>query len=360
MNQALTLKDIAREAGVSLMTVSRALRHDPKVSAPLRTEIIGIAERLGYRPNPLVSALMSYRRAGKPAHCDLVVAFITNFPTRDGWRDFRLYQEFYRGADQSANRHGYHLEEFWMAEPGMTPARLSAILRTRNIIGVLLAPLATPVGRLELEWDQFQAVTFGYSIIEPPLHRVSNFQFRSMRLVMMKLAECGYRRPGLALSQSLDDRVLHQWLGGFLVEKKSLRERPIPLYLAPDQKWSQQRFENWLNKHRPDVVIAHSEELIQWVRHSGRRVPEDVGFVHLDCPAVGGELSGLYQNGPEIGAAAADMLIGMLRRNERGLPVLPRALLIEGSWAQGKTIRPLAGGSFAGDAGASACDSCYD
>jgi hypothetical protein len=50
-------------------------------------------------------------------------------------------------------------------------------------------------------------------------------------------------------------------------------------------------------------------------------------------------LSGVYQNGPEIGVAAADALVAMLQRNERGVPRFPRALLIEGSWAQGTTTK---------------------
>jgi LacI family transcriptional regulator len=339
----MNMKDVAREAGVSVMTVSRALRNDPKVALALRLRIQELARRLGYRPNPLVSVLMSQRRSGKPEHHDLKLGFVTSFSTRDGWKKFRLYREFYAGAAQSAEAHGYSLEEFWLAEPGMTPERLSQVLLTRNVRGVLLAPLPVPQGRMDLNWENLSAVGFGYSVAEPDLHRISNHQFRSMRLLMLKLRELGYQRPGLALSQSLDGRVLHQWLGSFLVAQKDVPGRHVPLFIIPDQQWSQARFTKWLERHQPDVVIGQQQDLLEWIQQSGRAVPEDVGFAHLDCPAVSGNLSGLYQNGPEIGVAATDTLVAMLNRNERGVPAMPRTLLIEGVWAQGKTTRQTRG-----------------
>lgn len=340
MSTTVRLKDVAREAGVSTMTVSRALRLDPKVAPRLQKRIETIAARLGYRPNPLVSALMSYRRAGKPVHHDLKLGFLTCFPTQDGWRKHRLYREFYEGAALGVDRHGYGLEEFWLSEPGMTPERLVQVLATRNIPGVLLAPLAVSVGSLGMQINSLAAVAFGHSIIDPALHRVSNNQFRSMRQLLEHLMEAGYTRPGLALPKSLDDRVLHQWLGAFMVEWATPQNPELPVFLPPDDKWNREGFEHWLAKHRPDVVVAQHDKVLHWLRESGRRVPEDIGFAHLDCPSLHGPLSGVYQNGREIGIAAADMLVDVLHRNERGIPPFPRTMLIEGAWVRGTTICP--------------------
>ena len=162
-----------------------------------------------------------------------------------------------------------------------------------------------------------------------------------MRLLCQKLSEMGYRKPGLALSQSLDDRVLHQWLGGFMVPaQNSSPNHRVPLFVVPDDKWNRQRFLAWLHRQQPDVVIGHQEELLEWMRQAGIKVPQQMGFVHLDCPAPDGPISGIYQNGTEIGIAAADALVAMLQRNERGVPQYPRTLLIEGSWVKGTTARP--------------------
>ena len=54
-----TLKQIAAASGVSAMTVSRAFREGTSVRKDVRDRILQEAERLGYQPNPMLSALMS-------------------------------------------------------------------------------------------------------------------------------------------------------------------------------------------------------------------------------------------------------------------------------------------------------------
>ena len=78
------MREIAREVGVDASTVSRALRGDPRIGVGLSEKIRGAAERLGYRPNPLVSALMANRRRGKTADA-AVVALVPCFGGED-WR----------------------------------------------------------------------------------------------------------------------------------------------------------------------------------------------------------------------------------------------------------------------------------
>jgi hypothetical protein len=43
----------------------------------------------------------------------------------------------------------------------------------------------------------------------------------------------------------------------------------------------------------------------------------------------------------EVGAAAIDYVAGMVHRAERGVPDLPRRLLIDGRWFDGRTVRAL-------------------
>ena len=62
----VTLKDVAREAEVHISTAWRALSNEAYVSAEKRTRIREIAKRLGYAPDPMLSALSSYRRMQRP------------------------------------------------------------------------------------------------------------------------------------------------------------------------------------------------------------------------------------------------------------------------------------------------------
>jgi len=340
----VTLAEIARRAGVSVMTVSRALRKQSNISPETQKRIQTIADELGYRPNPLVSALMTYRRAAKPVQSHVSIAFITNFPTRDGWKVSRLYQEFYEGVAESADRHGYGVEAFWLREPGMTPDRLAQILLTRSIHGLVIAPLPAAHGELDLQWEHFSAVTFGYSLTKPLLHRAVNHQFRSMRLAMRELRQMGYRRLGLALPASLNERVDRQWVASFLVEQLGL-DHAVPLFVIDDEKWTFENFRRWFETNKPDAVIAHEEVVCDWLKRLGAHVPDDVGFVHLNCADQSGQFAGIYQNGPTLGAVAVDFLIGMIQRNERGVPALPHSLLVEGTWVAGRTVRARKSGA---------------
>ncbi|GHC94503.1 LacI family transcriptional regulator [Nocardiopsis terrae] len=69
-----TVYDVAKEAGVAASTVSRAFTNPRRVSPATREHILGVAEQLGYRPNPLASALQS----GRTATVALLVPDITN------------------------------------------------------------------------------------------------------------------------------------------------------------------------------------------------------------------------------------------------------------------------------------------
>jgi len=80
----VTLADVARKAGVHRATVSLSLRNHPRIPVATRERIRAIASELGYRINPLVSALMQSRRTGKPAK-HTALAYVTNYPTRYGW-----------------------------------------------------------------------------------------------------------------------------------------------------------------------------------------------------------------------------------------------------------------------------------
>jgi DNA-binding LacI/PurR family transcriptional regulator len=334
----VTLAEIAKRAGVSVMTVSRALRKQSNISPETQKKIQDIADQLGYRPNPLVSALMTYRRSAKPVQAHVSIGFITDFPTRDGWKVSKLYQEFFEGVSESADRHGYGVETFWLREPGMTTERLTQILLTRSIHGLVIAPLPVAHGELDLAWENFSAVTFGYSLTKPLMHRAVNHQFRSMRLAMRELRKLGYKRLGLALPSSLNERVDRQWVASYLVEELQFNHS-VPLFVPEDENWKFENFRKWFESQKPDVVISHEEVVLDWLKRLGAHVPDDAGFVHLNCTNEDGQFAGIYQNGPTIGSAAVDFLIGMIHRNERGVPTLPHSLLIEGTWVAGKTVR---------------------
>lgn len=73
-DKRLTIYDVAREAGVATSTVSRALSKPDRVNARTRDHVLAVAERLGYRINPIARALPS----GRTQTLALFVSDITN------------------------------------------------------------------------------------------------------------------------------------------------------------------------------------------------------------------------------------------------------------------------------------------
>jgi hypothetical protein len=66
------MRDVAHAANVSVSTVSKALRNDPTIPEGRCRSIQEMAERLGYRPHPMVAVLMAqmhhHRRRSDPHH----------------------------------------------------------------------------------------------------------------------------------------------------------------------------------------------------------------------------------------------------------------------------------------------------
>jgi len=69
------------------------------------------------------------------------------------------------------------------------------------------------------------------------------------------------------------------------------------------------------------------------------RIPQDIAFAHLSLPSIfsNRKLSGLDQNWGLAGAAAVDSVVAQIHRNERGIPDIPKTLMVEGRWIEGET-----------------------
>lgn len=336
--QPVTMQMIADEAGVSRMAVSLALRNSPKISPATRERIHEIAERLGYRPNPLVSALMTQLRDIRRVPRPTTIAFVTAFPTPDGWRRPGPFAEFYEGARTRGEALGYTLEEWWAANPAMSTQRFSEILYNRNIHGLLVAPLPAGGSKLTLDWPRFASATIAFSLADPVLHRASNDQYQSIGLALQELTKLGYRRIGLALTDEQDVRVQRKWSAGYLVYQQQIpAKQRVPMLLA--DVGFPQAFTDWVQEHEPDAILSQEPKCIEYLGRIRKQVPNDIGFAHLALTDVEAGLAGINQNGRLVGASAIDLVDGQLRRNERGLSGTPKTVLIQGYWVPGPTVR---------------------
>lgn len=334
----ICLRDVALAAGCHYSTVSLALRNHPRLPVATRERVQGIARKLGYVPDPMLASLAHYRKGLRPVEYHATLAWVTNHAERSGWREAPIFADYFKGAADRAAQLGYRLEEFWLREPGMTPARAERILQARSITGLLLSPQPRPGTTIEFDWSAFSAVAIGFSLVKPNLHVVCPHQFRAIKHALQQLLGRGYRRPGLVMLRASDDRVDQNWQAGYLVTQQGLPvgDRLPPLFLP---EWDEAAFIHWYERHRPDVLLTKFNELIPTLRRLKRAIPRQVGVAILTHAEPGGNLAGIYENPHAVGAAAVDYLTGMLYRNERGIPAFPQRILIDGSWIEGRTVR---------------------
>lgn len=338
---APTMRLIAGRAGVSLATVSLALRNHLSLPVATRRRIQALADEMGYRPNPQHAETMARVRARKQLKWGGTLAFLTWFSNADGWRKFSpLFCDYFTGADHRARQLGYHVEEIWGRAPGMTGRRLSAVLKARGIRGVLVGPVPQSRGHISLDWSQFAAAAMGYSAWQPALSRVAVNHHQCMVIAWRRLWKLGYRRIGFALPSLINERVDRHWSAVILDSQQRIpKSDRIPPFLP--KQWEDARFIDWFQRYRPDVILSFGPGQLELVRQCGYRVPEDVGIASMQWDVSLKNFAGVRHNGTLIGAAAVDLVVGQLQRNETGIPAHPQLVLTPPEWVDGPTVRRL-------------------
>lgn len=344
----VTFRDIAREAGVSPATVSLALRNSSQISLPVRERIREVTKRMGYMPNPLLSAYQASVRAAKPVKFQAALGWINDSPEENIWTKPWM-KPLIDGARARAAELGYQLDEIWVPEtkPG-NPAenfrRWERILKARGIYGVIL-PTMVQTLHTELPWEGFCIVCVGkhHSLTEVsrvPIaasylhHRVSADYFFNMHLALVRLRESGYRRIGLALSTFMDretDLACSAMFSRTCLDWPKKQHVPI---LFSD---SVGEVRNWAAKHRPDAVICSHPDVRLGVEAAGLRVPADVRVAHLNIAPDVADWTGIDRRPAFLGHSAVDIVSSHLMRNERGVPRFAKEVSIEGVWVEGKT-----------------------
>ena len=335
------MQQIAVAVGVSKATVSLALRDDARITPAVRAKVRAAAAAAGYRPNPLVAVHMAHLRTSQAPQWRATLGYLVHL-TKDQWARNRLRPEgrCHTGAAERARALGYTLEIFWLAEAGMTAARMTGILASRGVPGVIVAPwpragLADP---LDLDWSQFAAATVGYAFQEPNLHRACHDNYSTMGRALAELARRGYARVGFAAPAEDDERVNHLWLARFLAFQAALppRHRVAPLLT---REWNRESFLRWVRRAKPDVLVTtRSGDAPEWLARA-RLGPEKIGVLSVFWRREVATCSGFDQNFELLGASTIDLVVAQLQRNERGLPAAPKIMLLPGEWREGATLR---------------------
>jgi LacI family transcriptional regulator len=296
------------------------------------------AREAGYLRNPLAAAVMSeLRRSRGSTFRGVLAAVDLSEPDRAPHGDF--HRELVGGGRARAVDLGFKLEEFVVGKEGMTVTRLDSILQSRGIHGVLLLPSWYAPDWLELDWSRYAAVYTDYVIERPPLHCVCCNHYRSMVSLLAMLHERGYCRPGLFLERGRDERTQRRFSAAFRSHQENESGvGQVPLLILETGR-HREAFVEWFRRYKPDVVIGHFIEAIDWMESADAAVPGTAGFVNLNLVNPSRPCAGLDQQPRELGARAAELLIAQLQRNERGVPAWPTTTTIPARWVEGPTVR---------------------
>jgi LacI family transcriptional regulator len=339
----VTLHEIARKTGVTRMAVSLALRGKEGVSDSTRKKILKVAAQLGYQPDPEVSKLMARIRVRSPETTKASLALLTFGPSAEARRGSLTERKYVEGCYARAKEYGYRIEEVSVGED-LSEARAGDILWSRGIEGVIVRPLQVNLSAKQsrsilFNFERFSAVAISETLLSPNLDRAIHDQYMAMLQVIVELSKLNYQKIGLVLEEDLDLRVNGRWTAAYLScrFRFGAKRLPPPLVLADP---TQSAFDRWFERYRPDVIVSVNRFGLRFMEARGLGIPGDIGYASLD---VDGDVScyagvsGIDQNSHLVGAAAVDLLVGALQREQRGVPETPMQLAVGGAWRVGES-----------------------
>ncbi|MCH6256111.1 LacI family transcriptional regulator [Puniceicoccaceae bacterium K14] len=322
MKKASTLKEVASVAKCHPSTVSLALRNDPRIPEETRERIQKIANDLGYSANPLVSAWVSARRAGRPVHQHVSAAYLTCEDNEFDWPADEHLRSIFKGAQKQSENHGFRLTEFRFRNRKQEVARLNQILSTRGVRGVIFGPTLHHQNITGLEWERYSLITIGYGLTSPSLHRVAQDHHAGITGAFSEFLKKGYSRIGLAFTLQHNATRLERWVCVYQYEQiryaKSRNRLPV---FSAKSKDPMIEAKEWIQSAKPDAIITDNPSA--WTETG---IPT-LGFTHSSSKPY----SGVQHDNSHIGIRAMDLLAYMVLNNERGIPEARQTVLIEPS-----------------------------
>ncbi len=337
----VTQRDVAQKYGCSHATVSLALSGNPRISDKVRAEIVELAERMGYRPDPSLAQLARSRFARRAADYRANLAYLVHSKAT-GAMQLRHFEAARRRAEQS----GYKVECFDLA-PYASGSSAAQVLYNRGVRGVIIPSMPTLVEECmrDRAWERFTIVCCTLGWARFVYNVVTDDVFAATRLTWNEVVSRGYTRIGAAMFRhnpiAEDDYARH---GASVAQQEALvpKNRRIPILVDCDP-FDRDTFMRWFERHEPEVVISFISRACEWLTAAGYRVPEDVAFACLNVRPQE-RYTGVLIPDPDLATTAVDFLIAQIHQNQRGVPRVQQSLMLEPQWREGKTLPALSGG----------------
>jgi LacI family gluconate utilization system Gnt-I transcriptional repressor len=313
------MEDVARCAGVSMITISRVLRTPERVAEDTREHVLRAIRETGYVPNLVAGSLASNRTYSILA----LVPTVTN----------PVFGQTLHALEEVLRRHGFHL---LLGNSGNSPEEEEALLAkflARRPDGIFLHNTRhTPATRRLLARAAVPIVETGDLTRMPADMVVSYSNFAAGKAMTAYLLDKGYRRIGfVGAVQRVNERA-RQRCRGYLAALRQAGASPDPALIVETTLGPRQGAEallSLLGRRPPAEAVFFAGDI--WAlgallecQRKGWPVPRRVAIVGFDDQEIAAEaippLTTVRVPRAEIGRRAAEMLLDRLQ----GKPVSPR------------------------------------
>lgn len=330
----VTIKDVAKKAGVTHPTVSRALNRDPRVSESTRVRIERIARQLGYRPNLIARSLVT-------SETRIVACIIPDLNPH--------VQPILRGVVDACTRNRYGLMLFSTTYWSEEDQSYLWVVDNWRVDGVLIYNV---VHREEAREDARRVgggacpiVFINKYLTKPKVNAVAVDNAGAVEQAVAHLVEQGHTRVGIMDGGmlSVDGVERHE---GFV---RALARRGLPYR----EEWSGRA--NFSDEEayvemgrildgsgeRPTAIFCANDLMALGVLRAlearGLRVPDDMAVVGFDDLEAGRHikpaLTTLQPPLREVGGQAVDLLVKLMQKPGRPAEQIPLSakLLVRGT-----------------------------
>lgn len=328
----ITISDVAREAGVAQMTVSRVVNGGSYVRAEMQERVRQAISKLGYQPNEAARIL----KGQKARTIGLIVPNLAD----------TFFSACAHAVQEVATRHGYMtLIQASARSPNVEEHEVEMMV-ARNVAGLILVPMEVkPSTRLlEVQAAGLPIVTLdrgvkGLSASEVLVENMSGAEVAVRHLIEhghKQIACLGYDAELLSIRQRIQGYTNAMKEAGLLPRVWKLdSSKSIPLLLhrkldLPDRPTALFTLNN--------VTTIHA---LQTLQQKGIRVPKEIALIGFDDLELASlltiPLTAVRQSPQEMGRAGARLLFDMIRSGSspKELPktrlILPTELIIRSS-----------------------------
>lgn len=306
--------DVAREAGTSVATVSRALNNNDRVDPELVARVRAAATKLGYRPNSVARNLRRQRsNLWLLIISDIEVAFFTSVA---------------RGVEDTALKHGYCVVLCNADEDERKEAKYVDLAVAEQAAGVIISPHSAQTHIEQLSAASIPVVLIDRELDDPVDAVTSDSRGGAQGATEHLLAQ-GWRRPACITGPESAQTAMLRRLG----YEDALRAASIktsrvvhrPYNIEGGRSATATLFDR---DRRPDSVFAANAALALGTLHELRardlRPGRDVGLVCFDdapwAPFIDPPISVVSQPAYRMGAQAAGLLIDRIAGGAQGPP----------------------------------------